>query len=241
MQFRVYSNLMKDTIHFGFKGIFVIPNEDVKEDTSTVPANITSKSVKLMEYDEEIVVTREFIYDVMHTEFKGASTYTVSPVLEEVNALFYVVKMHLTAEYPHLMKSGQFRWELKNFIQSLHNGYDSIIIYTGSDKPSWPSKYSEIKTQKMDASGKPMMFSIGYNPMAHVSEAVELSEASKSLPGVLEVAKFPCECYDGETKPVTGQIRNIIMHLNDVHKWKRESIADWLETLDVDLAFKTPE
>lgn len=32
-----------------------------------------------------------------------------------------------------------------------------------------------------------------------------------------------------------------IIHLNDAHHWTREQIADWLETLDHDLTFKTPE
>lgn len=30
----------------------------------------------------------------------------------------------------------------------------------------------------------------------------------------------------------------IIIHLNDYHGWSREQIADWLETLDVDLKLK---
>jgi hypothetical protein len=33
---------------------------------------------------------------------------------------------------------------------------------------------------------------------------------------------------------------SLIQHLNDSHKWSRERIADWLETLDVDLAFPVP-
>lgn len=32
-----------------------------------------------------------------------------------------------------------------------------------------------------------------------------------------------------------------IIHLNDHHNWTRAAIADWLETLDHDLTFKTPE
>lgn len=33
-------------------------------------------------------------------------------------------------------------------------------------------------------------------------------------------------------------IMDTVMHLNDRHKWKREDIADWLDTLDVDLRFQ---
>lgn len=51
------------------------------------------------------------------------------------------------------------------------------------------------------------------------------------LPGVNEVVKHP----------VTGDKRTIeyiIINLNDSHMWTRDQIADWLETLDVDLTFK---
>jgi hypothetical protein len=33
-------------------------------------------------------------------------------------------------------------------------------------------------------------------------------------------------------------LSDIIIHLNDEHKWSRERIADWLDTLPVDLSFK---
>jgi len=46
------------------------------------------------------------------------------------------------------------------------------------------------------------------------------------------------------THPVTknsGTIKDIIINLNDYHKWDRGAVADWLETLDVDLRFKSPD
>ena len=44
----------------------------------------------------------------------------------------------------------------------------------------------------------------------------------------------PCPACDGS--PET--FYNMIQHLNDQHQWTREAIADWLDTLDVDLTFK---
>lgn len=44
--------------------------------------------------------------------------------------------------------------------------------------------------------------------------------------------------------PVTGYVSSLeetIIALNDTAKWSRERIADWLETLDVDIKFKTAE
>ncbi|XAO35294.1 hypothetical protein SEA_FRANCOB_105 [Streptomyces phage Francob] len=54
------------------------------------------------------------------------------------------------------------------------------------------------------------------------------------LPGVKERVK----------NPVTGSestLERVIINLNDQHKWTREQIADWLETLDIDITFKTKE
>lgn len=42
--------------------------------------------------------------------------------------------------------------------------------------------------------------------------------------------------------PVTGamdSLNTVIVVLNDTHKWSREQIADWLDTLDLDLRFPT--
>jgi hypothetical protein len=52
------------------------------------------------------------------------------------------------------------------------------------------------------------------------------------LPGVQEHVKHP----------VTKSFQSIeycIIDLNDNHEWSRDQVADWLESLDVDLTFKT--
>lgn len=40
--------------------------------------------------------------------------------------------------------------------------------------------------------------------------------------------------------PSPWTLRTIIVDLNDRAKWTREQIADWLDTLDLDLQFPTP-
>jgi hypothetical protein len=71
--------------------------------------------------------------------------------------------------------------------------------------------------------------------------SVELSRASNYLPGVNEQIKFPCgkhtTCHDWNK--TTNTVKATIMKLNDHCKWTREQIADWLETLDIDMIFKT--
>lgn len=65
---------------------------------------------------------------------------------------------------------------------------------------------------------------------SHRSLAYELIRA---IPGTRAMVQVPCNCgvYAGNEISV----QTAIMHLNDTCKWSREEIADWLETLDVDL------
>jgi hypothetical protein len=37
-----------------------------------------------------------------------------------------------------------------------------------------------------------------------------------------------------------GRLGGIIQHLNDRHLWSRERVADWLDTLDLDLTVGLP-
>lgn len=75
----------------------------------------------------------------------------------------------------------------------------------------------------------------GYNPAADLfapnSTSQELADKSNSLPGVNEVVRHP----------VTGNRRTLartIINLNDEHRWTREQIADWIETLDINITFE---
>jgi hypothetical protein len=65
-----------------------------------------------------------------------------------------------------------------------------------------------------------------------IAPSPNFASISKSLPGVNEVVKHPL---------VTGEwmLADIIMNLNDVYRWPREKIADWIETLDIDTTFRT--
>lgn len=54
------------------------------------------------------------------------------------------------------------------------------------------------------------------------------------LPGLNKMVKHP-------VTGVTTTLQNVIITLNDKFRWTREKIADWLETLDIDLSFKVEE
>lgn len=77
-----------------------------------------------------------------------------------------------------------------------------------------------------------------YPPVAKVSKANSFgsevaTDLSRILPGLNDFATCPgCD----PVKPPRN-IQTVIIELNDKHDWSREQIADWLETLDVDLSF----
>lgn len=62
----------------------------------------------------------------------------------------------------------------------------------------------------------------------------------EALSGLLQfLDRLPCDCtmIPGLSRNGGWAITTIAIHLNDFHEWTREAIADWVETLDVDLTF----
>jgi hypothetical protein len=58
----------------------------------------------------------------------------------------------------------------------------------------------------------------------------------KLLPVLSKKVPYPCECRTLDTK--TEFLDWVIIHLNDVDRWDRDRIADWLDTLSLDLTLK---
>lgn len=61
------------------------------------------------------------------------------------------------------------------------------------------------------------------------------------LPGMsasVECPVCPTLTPIGEISQYIDDLETIVIHLNDSHLWSREAIADWLDTLDIDLEFK---
>lgn len=80
----------------------------------------------------------------------------------------------------------------------------------------------------------------GYTPTGPSLGKAVTDKLAEAIPG-FEYMKQACP--EGCAAPYhkDSPLRITIIHLNDHHKWTRERIADWLETLDHDLTFKTPE
>lgn len=64
-------------------------------------------------------------------------------------------------------------------------------------------------------------------------------------PALNEIVKLPCGCLDENHMPLKNRLEKVIIHLNDrdehmgvKKEWSREEIADWLESLDVDLTLR---
>ena len=103
--------------------------------------------------------------------------------------------------------------------------YDQIVEYSShgssrSDDAFYKFKYT-------------LGSSIGdiKNPCADVSNDVDtLHNGSFELPGVKYNIACPVEdCF--AKKMGESPLRGVIIHLNDSHKWTREAIADWLESI----------
>jgi hypothetical protein len=71
-------------------------------------------------------------------------------------------------------------------------------------------------------------------PAKKISSSTNFVNQIDLLPGLSAKVKHPVTKSE-------GIIKDIIINLNDYHKWTREAVADWLETLDVDLRFKSPD
>lgn len=69
------------------------------------------------------------------------------------------------------------------------------------------------------------------------TETEEQDRLLELLPALKDAAKCPA-CDEEEHE---GDLWEVIIYLNDEHQWTRESIADWLETLDSDITFPIGE
>jgi hypothetical protein len=68
---------------------------------------------------------------------------------------------------------------------------------------------------------------------------MNMSLLSHNLPGMEMKVKHPISLTkDSCNEKNAGSLWTMVQHLNDFHHWTRESIADWIETLDPIPTFK---
>jgi hypothetical protein len=61
------------------------------------------------------------------------------------------------------------------------------------------------------------------------------------FPGAIDKEIRCPACDKSGTVATRDSVIGMVPHLNDKHWWTREKIADWMETLDVDLTLKDKE
>lgn len=94
----------------------------------------------------------------------------------------------------------------------------------------------------IDCDGYPIgpVIKVEYHPVSksHVSASKSYSNSGDLLSSVLPALATEVNCPHCST---SRSLEALVIHLNDSAKWTRERVADWLDTLDVDLSFPVPD
>lgn len=67
-----------------------------------------------------------------------------------------------------------------------------------------------------------------------------LDKVSKIYNIIPDISTHITDCPTSDCSKKSYPVAGIITHLNDKHDWSRNEIADWLETLPIDLTFPIP-
>lgn len=129
--------------------------------------------------------------------------------------------MGYLSQYPVPFATMEFEPDmvLDGYVHAFHNMYNDFPEHShifAQAKNDFHTKLGEIVVGKI----KPL----------HSGSSMKDSRVDK-LPGHDAMVKHP---INGSMKTLFS----IIIDLNDKYKWTREAIADWLDSLDVDLEFK---
>lgn len=102
-------------------------------------------------------------------------------------------------------------------LHNLMNGY----AYGGMISP-------EAKTMQLNYADSPYDYDPGFSVL------------SRKLPGISKRVSHPSHNYDEAAckHRKRTNLWYLVQHLNDHHKMTRDEIADWVETLDIDINFK---
>lgn len=82
-----------------------------------------------------------------------------------------------------------------------------------------------------------MPFVLGQRPTCTPKRSVTQSLRA-ICPGI---ARNEARCPACDANPYWQLIDAVIVHLNDVHRWPRFAIADWLDSLAIDLTISPEE
>ena len=110
--------------------------------------------------------------------------------------------------FPKLTDTNETMWVWDEKTNSYISKYDVAYVETGASSASWDN--TTLSTHGI------------------------VAVLTSLFPMIDKIIEFPCSC-GSKVPEYKDTIHDIIIHLNDKHKWSREKIADWLDSLDVDL------
>ena len=159
-------------------------------------------------------------------------------------------------EMKHLIDEGSIRLELKvesdgkkfksamtvsdelmpiEWSDSQFNGYKKDLLgnlYSGY--PEMAGVWTAIHSEYVGQSGAILYHPASEPNVLKFKTKPSSQEKVRELPGVHELVKSP-------VSGLTRTLQDVIIELNDNHGWSRNQVADWLETLDIDITFKPKE
>lgn len=250
--FKVSKNLHNQTVEINSYFQCVIPKPtNLLKCWSNIPSIGDSVSVEMHYLDDQLLVSMSFQWLKMTYSHGGDWFKKVCDNIEKQYIKLYENK-------PDYIQK-RIMQEVRSW---LNTGFKEFI-----DHNFHPINYGQSLEQKLQdyvvkeiISDKYLYGPLVSNYTAHQVSG-QLQNLSRQLPGVDEYVKPICCCIQVcNWMNNEGRIRlwTYIQHLNDakthvyyVNKeagecevreaYTREEIADWLETLDIDIRFKTPE
>lgn len=169
----------------------------------------------------------------------------------EKEAIAYV-KRQLARELTDRILDKQFEAEEKKKEEYNSVGYNEYLLYS-SDLEKWYKKWSKkndfvfsIDSAYANPAEEFKLNKNSYHASYHAGGVVgpvlnQENEVVKELTKYFgdclkDVVKYPCNCNTKSEE--SSALKTVIIHLNDHCQWTREKIADWLETLDIDITLK---
>lgn len=117
----------------------------------------------------------------------------------------------------------------------IHYAWDgSRLLISADGEPVGPVGYVYVPPVPKPATSKSAPKKADYSDSGALLETV--------LPALEQTVACPACGNSDDPVCSSGEcLEWIIIGLNDRHKWTREQIADWLESLDIDLTFPVPD
>lgn len=154
------------------------------------------------------------------------------PFASDKDFIIFTLQKRLTEGFSNKISEELFEFEYK-----ISNSADkpvakpvplpSVASYMKKDEV-YTSKYQAFKAGIVGG-GKSNVIPI------NSKKTTGIGQLTNYIPAL---ATFKTSCPEPTCNLAGVVLQSLIIHLNDDHKWARERIADWLDTLDADLEFK---